>query len=62
MSKDNKKWVSLNIREQRLKDNEKCCGGKNDTNCKCSSKKKTTLNNPMTQFFSKMKKNITSYE
>ena len=32
MSKDNKKWVSLNIREQRLKEKEECCGGENDTN------------------------------
>jgi hypothetical protein len=64
MSKDKTKWVSLNIREQRLKDNQKCCGGKNDTNCKCSSNKKPkrTVNNPMTQFFNSMKKNTQSYE
>ena len=64
MSKDKTKWVSLNIRDQRLKDNQKCCGDKNDTNCKCSSNKKPkrTVNNPMTQFFNSMKKNTQSYE
>lgn len=37
--KDNTKWKSLNIREQRLKENCKCGG-----NCQCSKRNKVERN------------------